>query len=460
MIRKILKLKPLKAALVLAAGLLAMASEPATAVPSYARQTGENCHSCHISFPELTPFGRYFKLSGYTLGKWTVPLAMMGQIGVTSASSAVDNTGEEVVPRNNNLVFSGASLFVAGKVNDNVGAFIQWSYDNLAHHSALDNTDIRAVGRGKVGDKELIYGFTLHNNPTVQDVWNSTPAFGFPYTSSPVAVTGTPVSALIDGGLAQQVAGLGGYFYWNKSIYGELSLYRTADGIFSALRAGQDTVNPGGVSALNGYNPYWRLAYNHEWGAHSLMVGTYGMRVEKYPDNTDPTTPTDRFTDTALDAQYQYITDPHTFTFQTTWIHEKQDWNASFPFNVANGGGINGVGPTPANPSDTLNTFKAKATYYYRHKYGATLGYFSTTGSSDAGLYDVLDATTGLSVNGGTPDTRGYILELDYLPIERVRLMLQYTAYQKFQGASSNIDGNGRNPRDNNSLFFNVWFAF
>lgn len=34
---------------------------PADAVPSYARQTGQECIACHVSFPELTPYGRYFQ---------------------------------------------------------------------------------------------------------------------------------------------------------------------------------------------------------------------------------------------------------------------------------------------------------------------------------------------------------------------------------------------------------------
>ena len=41
----------------------------ANAVPSFARQTGQECIACHVSFPELTPYGRYFKLTGYTIGK-------------------------------------------------------------------------------------------------------------------------------------------------------------------------------------------------------------------------------------------------------------------------------------------------------------------------------------------------------------------------------------------------------
>ena len=44
-------------------------ADQAGAVPSYARQTGQECIACHVSFPELTPYGRYFKLTGYTIGK-------------------------------------------------------------------------------------------------------------------------------------------------------------------------------------------------------------------------------------------------------------------------------------------------------------------------------------------------------------------------------------------------------
>jgi hypothetical protein len=255
----------------------------ADAVRAYARQTGQECIACHVSFPELTPYGRYFKLTGYTIGQTAIsseganylPLAAKAQASVTSTRKNHEtdpDTGEAVAvtQRNNSLVFSGASLFLASKVNDNIGGFIQWTYDNLAAsadgtlggHSGIDNTDLRVVGRYSApgaAEPDLIYGATLHNNPTVQDVWNSTPAFGFPFTTAPLA--NTPAAATqIDGGLAQQVAGLGGYVWWKKALYGEVSFYRTADGAFSILRQGQDIHTDGGVAALKGYNPYWRLA--------------------------------------------------------------------------------------------------------------------------------------------------------------------------------------------------------
>ena len=47
--------------------LLAFAPRNARAVPSFARQTGLPCSSCHTNPPELTPLGRTFKLNGYTM---------------------------------------------------------------------------------------------------------------------------------------------------------------------------------------------------------------------------------------------------------------------------------------------------------------------------------------------------------------------------------------------------------
>ena len=43
-------------------------SNTAKALPSFARQTGQPCGTCHTDFPELTPYGRLFKLNGYTAG--------------------------------------------------------------------------------------------------------------------------------------------------------------------------------------------------------------------------------------------------------------------------------------------------------------------------------------------------------------------------------------------------------
>jgi hypothetical protein len=431
------------------AGWVAFAP-PAAAVPAYARQTGQNCVACHVSFPELTPYGRYFKLSGYTLGDGkTIPLAVMVQQSYTSIRNNVadDGTGDPVIDRNRSLIFNGASLFLAGKAGDNAGAFVQWTYDSLAHHSSIDNTDLRVVGRyigAASGEPDLIYGATLHNNPTAQDAWNSTPAFGFPFTSSPVAPT--PAAAtLIDGGLGQQVAGLGGYAWWQKALYGELTLYRPAIGALSILRAGPSDPRIGGTA------PYARIAWSHDWDVNSAEVGGFWLRAKRWVEPTDPTLGADRLVDFGLDAQFQSIGDPHTWTAQFTWLHEKQALDASFADGVS------------ANTSNTLKTLKLKGTYYFQRKYGATLAWQNTTGTADNLLYP-----SGLDPDGvplgfaasNVPDSSAWTLELNYLPVQNVRLMLQYIAYTKFNGGRTNYDGSGRNARDNNTLFLNAWIAY
>ena len=315
--------------LVLTATMLGLISHGANAVPAFARQTGLACVACHVSFPELTPFGRFFKLTGYTLtNNKTIPLAAMLQFSQTNTRTINNNEYDFI--RNGDIALQQASIFYGGRIAGPVGAFAQWTYDGIAHHSGIDNTDIRAAGHFTKGDIDFIYGMTLNNNPTVSDVWNSTPAFGYPYASSSVSLT-PMASTLIDNGLAQQVAGLTAYAFWQRSIYAEFGLYRTADKMFSFLRTGQDISTPGAAARLSGNNPYWRLAYNAEWGPHSLMLGTYGLIADKYPDDTMPVSPTDRFTDYAFDTQYQYLTFTHSITAQATWIHEKQSWDASFP---------------------------------------------------------------------------------------------------------------------------------
>ena len=56
------------ALVVLTALLTAGYAPPAEALPSYARQTGQTCGTCHTDFAGLTPYGRLFKIQGYTAG--------------------------------------------------------------------------------------------------------------------------------------------------------------------------------------------------------------------------------------------------------------------------------------------------------------------------------------------------------------------------------------------------------
>lgn len=435
----------------------ALFSGEAAAVPAFARQTGQNCVACHAGgqFPELTPYGRMFKLTGYTIGSRAVPLSAMGLLGYTKTRNT---TGEDPAdfPKDGALTFQAGSLFLAGKLTDNVGVMAQWTYNNYAQqnaqgdwqgHSGIDNTEIRYADRFIDPGRDLIVGAFVNNNPTMQDVWNSTSAWGYPYVQSAFQVFPS-ASPLIAGGLAQQAAGVGAYLYWNKTVYAELAGYQTANGFWSLLSQG---INNGDQTKIKGSNPYWRLALSHEWGPHNVMVGTFGLVARVYPDNQDPSGPTSRYRDVGVDAQYQYILDPHTVTAQFSYVREKADW-------------ADAIGAS--NASDTLNQLKLKGSYVYRAKYGADLTYLQIDGSGDAGLYggaDPLGNYGGSPVSGnyaGNPGTRVWIPELFWTPVQYLRIGAQYWHYTRYNGATTNYDGFGRNARDNDALFFYVWGAY
>jgi hypothetical protein len=63
------------------------------------------------------------------------------------------------------------------------------------------------------------------------------------------------------------------------------------------------------------------------------------------------------------------------------------------------------------------------------------------------------------NVISASPDTTGYVLQANYIPIQNLKLQLQYVGFTRFNGLSSNIDGMGRSPSDNNTLWFNVFLA-
>src|SRR5215468_3356646 len=189
--------------------LVLLAPPHAVALQSFAWQTGQPCAQCHVHAfgPALTSFGRQFKLNGYVLDRGDepfIPIAATIQTSFTHTASAQPGGATPHTHANDNVVLDQLSLYYAGKILPKVGAFVQGTYDGVAGKAALDNVDIRFANQGTLADTNLVYGVSLNNNPTVQDLWNTTPAWGFPFASSPVAPT--PAAAvLLDGSLAQQV---------------------------------------------------------------------------------------------------------------------------------------------------------------------------------------------------------------------------------------------------------------
>jgi len=419
-------------------------------IPSYARQTNLPCNACHTTFPQLTTFGRLFKLNGYTLTgipkvqipsgengpglslPSTLPVSAMVQTSISQTRQAVPGQSNTSVDLPQEL-----SLFIGEAITPKAGTFLQFTYASADGSFAIDNMDVRFATHTTAFGQPTIFGLTLNNNPTVQDVWNTVPAWNFPYASSEAGPS--PLGELAIGdAYGQQVAGLGAYVFWKNLIYAELSGYHWAP---------QGGPNPPDTTAegdIKGVAPYWRVAVSHDFGPNSLELGSFGMVSNRYPVGI--ISPTDRFTDIAFDAQYQRAIDQHQYlSLHGLFVRENQKLDASVADEAA------------GSLDNHLNSLKLDASMAFSMGAGATLAYFTTTGSKDPLLYPA-DPLEGSAT--GAPDSRGWIGQVNYNAWQNVRLGAQYVLYNRFNGAGSNYDGEGRNASDNNTLFLLAWLVF
>lgn len=489
-------------------------AEPANALPSFARQTGQPCGACHTDFPGLTPFGRQFKLGGYTLGGgdyqttpfesstdktsaaraldayarkmntkpagklptkapkaadnsyhgWVPPIAMMSIFGYTHRNASLAPADAAPYNSNDNVRIEQFSLFWGGAITDNVGAFAQYTYEGAPvgpldgadpYASAQwhwDNVDLRYADTGTVAGQDVTYGFTANNNPSMADPWNTTPAWGFPYVAAGDLAPGPGAATMVDGSLGQQVGGVGGYAYFDNLVYVQLSGFWSLDPDTLSVLGTDPFEAPG---KIDGVAPYWRVAIEPHWGNNWWEFGTFGMvsRIRPWTMavdsggmyTTDTFAQTNDYTDVGFDTQYQYQGDNYWVTLRGSYIHEHQS------FDAATG--------AAANASNTLNTARLYGSFAYGDDNRVVFSgqYFDTWGSSDAIAYAASDGYVN-----GSPDSNGFTAEIAYIPFinsqpnlwpwANVRVGLQYTWYNKFNGTTAGAS-------DNNALFGYLWIA-
>ena len=444
--------------------LLAASAITGRAVPSFARQLNTQCINCHSEFPVLNDMGRLFKLSGYTMSSeesMLPPLAAMIEPSFTKTRSAQEGGAAPGFGDNNNYATTQASIFYAGRLFgpyashlfgestaaflNKIGIFSQVTYDGVGKSWSWDNLDVRYANTLSIADHSSLWGIYLNNNPTLQDPWNTLPAWGFPFAGSGLAPTPS-AAALIDGGLAQQVAGLGVYAMIDNKLYIDFGAYKTLP---SRLQRNLG-VDPSGETQLARLAPYWRIAYTHPAGGGAWETGLFGLAATTYPGR-DASAGTDRIVDFGLDSEFQKPIGPNDLTALVTYIYERDHWHAS-----------QALGNTE-NAAGSLNEFKGSVDYLVDKTYGFAAQYFKVSGSHDEVAYaDSPEAS---------PNSDGFVFEFDYLPLNKgvgpafwprsnVKFSVQYTVYNRFDGSKTNVDGTGRSARDNNTLYFQAWIVF
>jgi len=423
----------------------------AEAVPSFAEQTGQPCTMCHIGGfgPQLTPFGRAFKIGGYTQSGgdgWAskIPLSAMVQTSFTHTQQA-QATAPQHYNVNDNPSLDQISVFVAGRVSDYTGGFMQLTWSGVTNTVHVDNTDLRPFTTSvTLGSHDLRIGTTVTNNPTVQDPYNSTFAWGFPFIASALAPTPAAQPMLV-GAFAGNTIGATAYAWLDSALYLEAGAYTTPSS-WSLARFGDAL---GGQGAIVGAAPYARIAYEYQWNNQAVHAGALFMRADVNPPTGVPFQSSgaagqDRYSDYAFDAGYQFLGDgTHIVTVQGIYVHEDQQLNAS------------GAGGTFA-----LNQVRANVAYWYQNTYGVTLGWQNTWGS--------LNPAYGTA--NGKPNSNSFTVEADWVPFGKaesfaspwanLKLGAQYIVYTQFDGGRSNYDGNGRGAGGNNTLLLFAWLAF
>ena len=406
---------------------------------------------CHIGAfgPQLTAFGRQFKLNGYTLraaDAFTPPLSAMA---VASFVHTAEDQPEPPAPHyatNDNTTIDEVSLFLAGGIGDHFGGFGQVTYSGVDRAISWDNVDFRAVDKTNLLGSDVVLGLTLNNNPTIQDVWATLPGWGFPFTDSDL-MPGPDAATLISDSLAQNVLGLGAYAWWDDHLYTEVTLYKSLSHDF-LQKVG---VDPGDTSSIDGVAPYLRLAYQKDYGVQNFEIGAFALFTDLFPGRDKSTGHTDGYTDVGFDASYQYQgTGEHIVTANARYTHESQSLDAT----QALGGAL--------NRDLNLDEVNLNASYYYKNTYGFSAGYFDITGKRDPLFY--ADNRTF------SPDSSGFVFQADATPFGgenpllgtrvNVRVGLQYVAFTKFNGASSNFDGLGHSASDHNTVRLFIWTAF
>ena len=421
----------------------------ARAVPAFARQTAEPCQVCHVGGfgPQLTPYGRNFKIHGYTQRtSHNNPLAVMVIASYLNTQKSQSPPPAGFAP-NNNWAVDQVSLFLAGGWGDHFGAFVQGTWDGVANQFHWDQTDLRAVDDVKVGRTDVTLGASLNNNPTVQDPWNTLPAWEFAYTTSTLAPA--PASApVINGAFAQETIGLTGYAWIDSKYYLEGGAYWSPSAnVLSGLG-----VDPAALGAISGAAPYGRIAYQNDIGPGTLELGAFVLQAHIFPGLDHTTGFTDRYTDLGVDGSYFVARkNGDVVTLQTRYVNESQRLDATCAL----------AGAPPATCAhNSLRDWRIDASYYWRHRYGLTVQYFNTTGSPN----DVIYAANRTF----KPDSAGFVVQVDttlfpnadsFNHRANARIGLQYTGYTQFNGAGRNFDGLANNAADNNSLRVFIWVA-
>ena len=340
-----------------------------------------------------------------------------------------------------------ANFFLAGRYYGRLGGFIMGTYSGVDNKWAMDNVDVRLSDVHTFGEKHtLLYGATFNNGPTVQDAWNTLPAWSQLIGSE---VAPGPAASPSISNLIAQVAGVGAYAFWDNFLYAEVTPYVSGkSGPSASLTAG----NHEGDRSPTASRPTGASRSTRTRAATRSRSGTSACttRSTSRPPRPDQQLPRSRRRHPVPVERQAALRD------LPDGVHLGE------PGPVRRQGGQR----RHAAASSDLHTCSSGCSYYYNNLAGITFSLFDIAGPRDRVLY-APDRARRQS-DRASPNTWGGFVQLNFLPFSQwfdlrwpalpmTQLAVQYTFYGKFNGARPNYDGFGRSASDNNTLYLLAW---
>jgi len=454
-----------------ALGLLSLAvfaPKSSFAIPSFARQTGLACDVCHTVFPHLTPFGREFKLHGYTYdysalikmvrqaakkraaeeggmpdlvinkipmvsvriaGVWANQDggSMVGHGRVTGGQGAFSYPAGYPTKDTFNLV-KGDSLYIAGEITPHLGAWVEiggWN-DSGGSASLAGYNVILNSGDHTVDNKNFTYGLSFENMVGFDDVGQAGPGnWGMTDLQNVLSTHNTlfdPFGATpVEG--AEAYAMLGNFT--NGGIYGNIGLYAPSNGNDEGTPPTDTAGGSPGSGSWHGAKhadvyadiEYWLPGFKNIYS----MIGAFGYFGQEKMESPASQYYSDNVDDYGLEAQAQYIGGKNLVEFfgEVQKQHDSEFYGTDqwTGYTYSTGTSVNRTG------------FALKADYYYERTYGIYAKYMY----AHSGTVQDLDYS-------------GYILGVSWYPWQNVNVRVERMMWSKYHPGQVQYGSVGDRP--------------
>lgn len=441
-------------------------SHTASAVPSFARQTGLACDTCHTVFPHLTPFGRDFKLHGYTYDyselikavreitkqeakeERGIPNLVVNKIpmvsvrivsmfneqvgggnvpsGKTTAGQGFVSTPEGYSDESIVQVVKASNIFIAGEVAPVIGTFLEFTgpNDTGSETFGVGFLDLALVAPPMtIHGHDFTFGVRATDSVAADEPANTVGNFGLTTTLMGMSTHATlfdPYQAsIIIGGEAYAM--LGGFSH--GGIYAALGIFHPTSSqtdtsyVTGNLTGEPSTFTDGNLTGAKSVDEYFRLSFwLPSYKNIYSEIGGFGYHGNENmgasPDDT-LTNPNygDNYYNFGIDTQTQWIADKH--LVELFAVYQFQHDSQFFDQDLFTGSFGNGE-------SVTRQGFGIEADYYYRRTYGAYIRYF----------YEHSSQVQDLNVSAT-------VLGLSWYPYQNVNFRVETSLFNRYNRGSA-----------------------